>query len=174
MFRLDHPGPALPASIERQVLAVSPDATVLDQETLGTRLLDTVRDRSLVTLISTFFAVTVVIISATGLFGVVAFTIARRRREIAIRLAVGASVSRMWSLVTRDTLAAVATGMLIGLIVGAWASSAVEHLLFGIKPADPGSLALAAIGMLLTSFGASLWPVSRTMRRPLARELRAD
>jgi ABC-type antimicrobial peptide transport system permease subunit len=148
-------------TVDRQLRAIDADVRVVDEGTLNRRLLDTIRDRSFATLILTFFAAAASIVSASGLIGVVGSTVARRTREIAIRISLGANAQQVRLLVTREALVAAASGGIAGLIAGGVLSRFLESLLYGIHPADPLSTAIAALVMLGVVGAAAAVPAKR-------------
>ena len=95
---------------------------------------------------------------AIGLYGLVAYLIAQRTREIAIRLALGARQRDVRALVTRNSLVAVFAGVLAGVLVCVATASALRGLLFGVAEFDPGSFVLASalvVGIALAACGLS-------------------
>ncbi len=140
------------------------DARVVDVETLGQRLLQTVRQRTFGTVMLTGFAVVGMCVSLAGLVMMVTFNVARRRREIAIRLVAGARRPHVLALVAGETCVAACGGGLVGLLVGRWLSKGLSGLIFGIVPGDwatatlSGGVVLAT--MTLTAI-ASGWRATR-------------
>lgn len=109
------------------------------------------------------FALLAVALSTVGLYGVISFAIARRTREIGIRVAVGARRSNVTALVLAETarpaLIGLATGLGISLAVGRFLST----LLYRVAPRDPGVLATAAAVTIATAFLATAWPLRRAL-----------
>lgn len=149
------------ATAEREVRKISPRATAVHADTLGAKLWQTVRERSLASLLLSLFGVCSTAISAAGLAGLVAFAVVRRTREIAIRAALGAQGKQLRWLVVREPLSATLVGSGVGLIAGGVASRGLAHLLYGIEPADATSLALAAAAMLAFVGVAAVLPARR-------------
>ncbi len=94
-------------------------------------------------------------LAAIGVYGVVAYVVSRRRREVGIRMALGATVSDMRRLILAQTLRPVATGMVIGIAIAAVAARVLRSVLFGVSPFDPvafvgGPLVMIAVAMLAT------------------------
>ncbi|HWB30691.1 MAG TPA: FtsX-like permease family protein [Vicinamibacterales bacterium] len=164
VFRTTDAIRAFPAAAERHVIAVDASAIVSDASTLGARLSRTVQDRSFATLVLVLFGTTAIVVSATGLVAIVGSTVARRTREIAIRVAIGARPSQVRWLVTRDAIVAASTGAAAGFAAGWWLSGTLTHLLYGIRPADPVSFAIAIVLMLTTAGIAAAIPASRALR----------
>jgi len=112
------------------------------------------------------------LLSGIGLYGVIAFTVAARRHEFGIRMALGASADRVFRLVLRATLGIVCGGLGIGL-AGAFAlARALESRLFGVAPFDPGVWILAALGLVAIVAAASWAPARRATRVDVVESLR--
>jgi ABC-type antimicrobial peptide transport system permease subunit len=164
VLRTPKPTPALASAVEREVQAVSRQASVPNGSLMRDRLMRSIRDRSFATMIVVLFAAAAVGVSAAGLVGVVGATVARRTREIAIRMAVGAQAGDVRRLVTREVVAATSLGAAVGLMAGGWVSTTMESLLFGVSPADPIALALATV-LLMAAVVAAAWVPARRATR---------
>ena len=113
------------------------------------------------TVMITAFGLVALLLAAIGLFGVVAFTVAQRSREIAIRVALGARPAQVTQLFFRRGLVLAATGGAVGLFL-AWASTGVlQTLLFATDPRDPRVFALAAGLLMAVTLTASYVPARR-------------
>lgn len=118
------------------------------------------------------FAIGALLLAAMGLFGVVSGSVARRRHELAVRLALGARHGRVLRLVLGEGALLVAIGMVIG-IPGIYAAGGViGGLLVGVSPADPFTLAAAALGLWLVTMIACYLPARRVLRIDPAQALR--
>jgi predicted permease len=157
-------GSALDGPIAHAITAVSPHAAVVDASPIGARLADTVRERSFASLVLTFFAIAGVGVTVAGLVGIVAFIVARRTREIAIRIALGATPARIRWIVLREVLLAAGTGSLVGTVAGRWLSGLLEHLSYGVKAGDWTSVAAAGVLTMTIVAIASAIPAARAVK----------
>jgi hypothetical protein len=156
------------------VQRVDPMAIVLGSGTIGERLGRSVRDRTFASLVVGMFALASILVTTLGLAGVVAYTVVKQTREIAIRVALGATGASATRLVVRETLVAAACGIVAGVIASAWLSGGLESLLFGIDPTDPATVAVAAAGLLAIVLGTALVPARRAARIQPATALRIE
>jgi hypothetical protein len=162
------------ADWQRVLRPIDPMAVVLSDDTVGERLARSVRDRTFATLVVGLFATASVLVTALGLAGVVAYTVVKRTREVAVRLTLGATRGSVSWLVVRDALTAAVCGAIGGVIASVWLSSALESLLYGIRPADPNTLLLAAASLLGIVVGTAMLPAIRTGRIAPATALRIE
>jgi putative ABC transport system permease protein len=116
------------------------------------------------TLLLTLFAGLALLLAAVGIAGIVGYTVARRTREIGIRLALGSTPSRVGSLIVRQSLFVVLVGALSGSICALAVTRALAGLLFQVKPTDPVTFAGAVVALLLVAALASLLPAVRAAR----------
>ena len=112
--------------------------------------------------------------SAVGLYGVMAYTVARRRREIGIKLALGAARSLVLWHVLRDTIVVSAAGILVGLVAAFVLAESVSALLFGLAPRDPVTLAGSAAILLVVALVAGYMPARRAAAVDPMRALRTE
>jgi len=112
------------------------------------------------------------LLSGVGLYGVIAFTVAARRHEFGIRMALGASTDRVFRLVVRATLGITAGGLGIGLAGGFVLARVLESRLFGVTPFDPGIWTVAALGLVAIVAAASWAPAHHATRVDVVETLR--
>ena len=131
------------------------------------------RPRFLTTLL-TLFAALAATIGAIGLYGLLAYTVAQRARDFAIRLALGAGAKRVFGRVLREGLLLAAGGIALG-VVGALATvRVISSQLYGVQPRDPLTFAAVAGGLLLVALVACAVPALRAIRVPPLNALRGD
>jgi ABC-type antimicrobial peptide transport system permease subunit len=129
---------------------------------------------SLTTLIVGGLAGFAALLAAVGLYGVMAYSVALRRREFGIRLALGAQPRSVGWLVMREALVVSAGGVAIG-VAGALASARlVRGLLYGVQPDDPATFAAVAAGLTVVLLAAALAPARRSVRTDPLESLRLE
>lgn len=159
---------------KRIVQGIDPMAVVLDAGAVRERLDRLVRDRTFATLVVGLFALGSVLVTALGLAGVVAYTVVKRTRELAIRLALGATGPDVTGLVVGEAVTAGTCGVVGGIIASLWLSRALESLLYEVRPADPATLLLTAVVLFGIVLGAASLPALRAARIAPATALRIE
>jgi predicted permease len=167
--------PAIVAGLIRsEVQALTPDVAVSWIRTMEEQISASLFSERLLARLSTTFGVLALLLACVGLYGVISYDVARRRRDIGIRLALGATRSVVLSGVMRQATTIVFAGLAMGL-VGAWfASRLVERFLFGLTARDPYMLGIAAVTLTLTAMLAGLLPARRAAQIDPAITLRTD
>jgi predicted permease len=110
------------------------------------------------------FAVMALVLAATGIFGVISYSVSRRTNEIGIRVALGASRSTILSMILRETLILTLAGLAVGLPCTLTASHLVGYMLFNISANDPATLAAVAFSLAAVAGVAGYIPARRAMR----------
>ena len=108
--------------------------------------------------LSSFFGVLALLLAAFGLYGVMAYAVVRRTKEIGIRMALGAQPNSLRWMVMRETLRLVLVGVLIGVPAALAATRLISSLLYGLTPNDPITLSVAILVMLVSAIVASFLP----------------
>ena len=139
--------------------AIGVDFTVLTSQIQQSLM----RDRLMATLAGAF-GLLAGVLSVLGLYGVIAYMVARRRNEIGVRIALGATRSRVVALVLREAFLLLAAGLAIGLCLAAWLGQTASSLIYGLKPRDPVTLAGAVVLLALVALLASYVPALRAGR----------
>ena len=126
----------------------------------------------LLALLSSFFGALALLLSALGLYGMTAHAAARRRTEIGIHLALGATPMRVLRMVLLRTLTVTGAGMLVGMAASVWASRFIASLLFGVQSGSAGTIAAAGLILLTVAAVASAIPAVQASRTDPANALR--
>ncbi len=160
IVRSDLPLSGLRRALSSAVGSVSPEIDLQFQPMSDLMRDGLVRDRLMASL-SAFFGFLAALLATIGLYGVVSYMVVRRRNEIGVRMALGATRGDILGLVLREAGTLVAAGLLIGTVLAIGAGSFARSLLFGLKPSDPATLAFAAAGLTAVAAVASLLPARR-------------
>jgi putative ABC transport system permease protein len=110
------------------------------------------------------FAVFALLFAAIGIYGVMAFSVSHRIREMGIRMALGAAPRDIVLLVVGQGMRLVLAGIVIGFVASLWLTKFLASQLFGTQPKDPATFALVALGLALVALAACLIPARRAMR----------
>jgi predicted permease len=166
--------PLMFASTLRQIVAAtSPGTRVRVGEMSALVRQQMIRERLLATL-SGFFAIVALLLACLGLYGVLNYTVVQQRREIGLRMALGARAAQVVTRLTRDTIVMVATGAAIGLVAGLSFGRVIERLLFEVKAMDAVAL-LTPLTMLSIAVAlAAIPPALRAVRIDPAETLRSE
>jgi predicted permease len=147
---------AVQERVSRAYPAVEIDFRVLEEQVRGGLL----RDRLMASLAG-FFGVLAALVASLGLYGVMAYFVVRRRNEIGIRIALGAGRAQVASLVLKDALRMLATGVVLGSAAALALGRTASSLLFGLKASDPATFAAAAALLALAAGFGTLLPARR-------------
>jgi predicted permease len=157
---IDDPEPLLPA-VADAVHAIDPRLAIRELTTQRGHLDEYVSDERTFAVASSFFGALSLLVSAIGLFGLMSYSVARRTREIGIRMAVGAAPRQVLTAVMRETLTVVVAGVAIGVAVAIASSRVVAGLVFGLAPTDPVSIAGSVVVLILVAAFAGYLPARR-------------
>jgi predicted permease len=164
----------LAPTIHRIVAALDPTLPIVQYRRMDEVFVESVaRPRFLANLLGVF-ATVALLLSAIGTYGVLAYTVTERRREIGIRMALGASGQGVLMMVLRQGLTLAGIGLVIGLGAAAAFTRVASTLLFGVKPTDPLTFGAVGVFMLIVAAVASLVPARRATRVDPLVALRAD
>ena len=118
----------------------------------------------LIAFLSSFFTLIALLLASIGLYGVMAYAVARRTSEIGIRMALGAEHRSILRMVMRETLLLVTIGVAIGVFAALASTRLVSSMLFGLEPTDPVTLVAATGVMLAVAACAGYLPARRASR----------
>jgi len=155
---------SLGATLQRAVQELDRKVQVVNLRTLNEEVNNTLVREYFIAQLAGFFSLFALLLASLGLYGVMAFTVTRRTREIGIRMALGAHSRTVLWLVLRETMALVAIGAVIGLVAALFATKLAGALLFDLKPNDPLTLAAATLLLLAVATLAGFLPARRASR----------
>jgi len=162
------------AALKAHVRAIDPDVPLYDVQTLAERVAVTVGLTRFYTVLATAFAIIAVVLGAIGVYGVLADTVSRRRRELGIRVALGAAPGTLMRDVLTDGARLAAVGVAIGLVASFWTGRGLRALLVDVGERDPVALIGAAVIFAAVALIASLGPAARAVKADPIEALRAD
>ena len=155
---------ALAQSARAQALKVDPDQPVHSVTTMERLLAATMQEDRFAMLFVALFAAAGLLTAATGVYALLAYTVAQRRREIAVRMAIGASSSSVARLIVMESLTLALVGCVLGALGVAAVSQLARSILFGIAPQDPLTLVTTAAVLFTVVLAASWLPARRAAR----------
>jgi putative ABC transport system permease protein len=130
-------------------------------------------DRFMAALLTVFSGMAL-LLAAVGIFGVISYGVVQRRREIGVRLAVGASRSDVIRLIVSGAMRLASAGLLIGMVAALGLTRLIRSLLYGVAPTDPVTFLAAAAVLLVVALLASMLPAWRAARTPPAMVLNSE
>jgi predicted permease len=155
--------PGLMAQLKEILQPLQPAAPV-DIEPLSAQVQGTLVQERMMATLGAGFGLLALALASVGIYGLLAYSVARRTREIGIRMALGAHRRGVMALVLGAALRPLAVGIAIGL-PAAWAASRwIDSMLFGLKPTDPATIAVATIVLALVAHLAAYLPARRAAR----------
>ena len=152
------------AAVRRVVAEMDKDQPVAGVSTMAQLVWRTLAARRLNTLLVGLFAALAIVLAAVGVFGVTSYAVARRTKEIGIRMALGATPASVLSMVAGETLLLAATGAVIGIGGAAATSRLLTRFLYGVRPAEPVIVMGVAIGLVAIVVASAILPARRAMR----------
>ena len=152
------------AAVRRKVQNLDPNIPVYAMRTTQEQIDLSLRTERLVASLSAAFGLLATLLAVIGLYGVMAFTVARRTREIGIRMALGAEQGNVIWLVMKEVLFLVGAGLLVGVPLAISLSNLIKSQLFGMAPHDPITLTLATLGLAAVACLAGFVPALRASR----------
>jgi predicted permease len=160
--------------MRRELLALEPSLVFMSSATMMQHVGSSLMPARVGAILATGFGGLGTLLAAIGLYGVIAFSVARRTREIGVRMAIGAKPNQVMSMVMRQGFSIVAFGLVAGALLAAAAASALQGLLYGISPFDPIAWGLAVSAMMFAAGLANFVPARRAMRIDPVTALRTE
>ena len=164
---------ALATDVRTLLRAIESDAVIAAVEPLTATVAASVGARRLAALVMSGFAILAMTLAGVGLFGALSYSVAQRRRELAIRAALGARQAHIVGLVLREGLLVTLPGMVVGVAGAAAFARLMQQLLFGVTPNDPITYAIAALALTIVSLAAIVPPALRAAAADPASTLQA-
>lgn len=156
------------------VQQLAPGASLNQVGPLGSKISASVSEPRFTALVLAAFAVLALTLATTGLYGVLSYNVAQRRREIGVRAALGATRGDLMNMVLREGLAVTMVGLALGVALAAFATRAMAGVLFGVAPLDAIAFSIAPLLLVVVAFAACLLPAWRAAAIDPAEALRAE
>lgn len=161
-------------ALRSAVHSLDANLPVYDMKTEEGQLDDSLSIERLTASLASVFGLLATILAAVGLYGVMAFLVTRRTREIGIRMALGALTGDVLWIVMREALLLVGVGILVGLPAALAVTRLVRAQLYGMSPSDPPTIALATLGIIGIAALSAYLPARRAIRVDPVRALRYE
>jgi putative ABC transport system permease protein len=173
VLRASVPPASLGDTVRRAIRDVDAGVAIPRVETMGAAVALSVADRRFQLELMIAFGGAAALLTAFGVFGVVSYSVARREREMGIRIALGAAPRHIQRLVITEGVLPVVAGLGVGLVLSGWIGSALAASLFAVRAGDPLVLGAATLTLLLATFAACAGPAIRATRISPVGSLRA-
>jgi predicted permease len=163
-MRTDRPAADMVSALREKVRAIDPALPLFDAGGLAEVVDDSFDSRRAVMLLLTAFAALALFLSALGIYGVLAYDVSQRTREIGVRSAIGASRGQIAGLILRQGLWKGGIGVALGLVGAALLSRSMTSLLFNVRPTEPAVYAAVSMMLISVALLASYFPAHRAAR----------
>jgi putative ABC transport system permease protein len=174
VVRSTMPLPALQELAREAVAAYDPLLPVANLVTMESRRSLSISRERFLTRLLVLFAGVALVMAVQGIYGVLAFMVAQRRREIGVRLAMGAPPRRVLGSVVGRAMRLAAIGAMVGAVIGLLSSRVLDSLVFGVGTSDPVTFTAAAVVVLTVALLASVLPGRSALRTNPVEALRAE
>ena len=163
LIRSNAPVADLTSRVRATIAEVNPEITT-EFEVFKTSIRDDLLRERLMATLSGFFGFLAAVLATVGLYGVMSYIVVQRTNEIGIRMTLGADRREIVAMIVREAGALLVAGLSVGLALSLGAGIAAGSLLFGLKPYDPVTLALAAALLATVAVAASYLPARRASK----------
>jgi putative ABC transport system permease protein len=151
-------------TLKRTIASLDPNVPVSDIRTMSDRMMQSVATTRFSTFLASLFAVVALVLGVVGIYSVLAYVVSQRRREIAVRIALGATHSDVMADVLRQALMLTAVGLALGSAAAWLLTRALSNLFLGVSPHDPFIFIGGAAIFAIVALAASSVPALRTTR----------
>jgi putative ABC transport system permease protein len=152
------------SAVQRQIWSLDKDLPASETTTLAALVSESLAQRRFTTLLMGSFAVVALLLATVGLFGVISYVVSERKRELAVRIALGARKSNIGWMILGKASGMAISGCGLGLLAYVAASRLIRSSLFAVGVFDPTTLLLAPVALAGVALLAAYWPARRAMR----------
>ncbi|HWR54331.1 MAG TPA: FtsX-like permease family protein, partial [Bryobacteraceae bacterium] len=164
VVKTHRPDPQVASAIRRELVRSDAELALFDVKTMPERLAASVADRKAAMVLCVSFGILALLLSAIGIYGVLAYAVAQRTREFGIRVALGASVKDVLGMVVGQGVKLAAVGLAIGAVAAVALTRLMTTLLYGVEPGDPRVFATVTVLLAVVALLASFIPSVRALR----------
>jgi putative ABC transport system permease protein len=147
--------------VRKAIASIDPNLVVYGVDPYSKILSGDFQQQSMIATLTSLFGLLGLVLSAVGLYGVMAYSVEQRTGEIGVRMALGADRGRVVKMVLRAAFSQIGIGLLVGIPSAIAVGRLMTDQLFGVKPWDPGMLAFATLLLCIAALLASLIPANR-------------
>lgn len=174
VLRTQLPPESLATAVRQAVQNVNPNQPIHQLRTLENMANETLSFRTMMLTLLSLFAGAALLLACVGIYGVMAYSVNQRTREMGIRLALGAATRDIINLILRDGMKVIGWGLLIGVIGAAFATQLLENQLYAVEEFDPATFTSVAIILLLVGALACFLPARRASKVDPMTSLRSE
>jgi putative ABC transport system permease protein len=164
----------LAPTFRAQVREIDPELPLYNLRPMREIVGSSVATERLYMVLLSSFAGVALILAAVGLYGVIAYAVSERTTELGVRVALGASTSRISRMILGEGLVMSGAGVAVGLAASAGATQVLSKLLFGIKPSDPVTFVAVSLALVTVALAASYFPARRAAKADPLVAMRGD
>jgi ABC-type antimicrobial peptide transport system permease subunit len=161
MVRSSQPAETLASSMRQAIWNYAPDVTVARVKTLHAQLNDSLANERFQTFVLVAFGVSALLLAMLGIYGVLSCSVANRRQEIGVRMALGATKGKIYALTLAEAGAPVSAGLAAGLLASLLTGRVIQKLLYGTQLVDMQVIAAVTVLFLASAVTAALLPGRR-------------
>jgi predicted lysophospholipase L1 biosynthesis ABC-type transport system permease subunit len=161
VVRSSRPSAEIAGEVRKVISAIDPALPLYDVHSMSDYVDDALMPRRMPMLLAIVFGAVALFLSAIGIYGVLAYGVAQRRREIGIRLALGSTAAQVFGLVLKDGVMIVGIGLVLGLAGLVALRQVLDTVLYGVKPMDPIVIVSVAAGLAVVALVAMVLPARR-------------
>jgi putative ABC transport system permease protein len=164
VLRTDNDDLGLLSDVRRAVQSVDPDLPIFSDQTMDKMVSDSLRIQRLSVVLVGLFSLLALVLAAIGIYGVLAYSVVQRTREIGIRLALGAQRNNIFKLIVGRGMALVGIGLVVGAMLAIALAQLFNAFLYGVGATDPVTMVGVIVVLGLTAFLACWLPARRAIR----------
>ncbi len=162
--RVDGDPLAMTGAVRRVVAGIDPDLPFYLPTTMQARIDESLQDRRAPMMLLGIFAAVALFLAAVGIYGVLAYSVTQRTRELGIRMALGSSPGEVFRMVVGQGIRVVLAGLVLGVLASLALVRLIQALLFGVEPGDPVVLGAVALALGVVGVVATVMPARRATR----------